>query len=286
MDKFCTKCGNQLNEGDVFCSNCGSKTDNDQAAVTNAPQSSEGSAANPQPSESSAANPQQPSFSTGGMANTAFAAPGKKRKKALIIGISAAAVAVLAAGAVLLCYLFGIFGSRGYKAAINNVLRIDEVIFNEGFDGIEDKDIRSLAPDALWDYIEQKVDMDFDETAEIIRDNMSIDEDDCKSIANSYGGNIRISYNITDSEHLSSAAVSDLADKFHSQYNIAKNTVTDAYKVKCTLSFKGDTGEKDGNTNVYCVKIDGKWYVCDSSFRFTDVITTCIHSFGFFSDLY
>lgn len=265
MDKFCTKCGNQLNEGDVFCSNCGSKTDNDQAAVTNAPQ----------PSESSVANPQQPSFSTGGMANSAFAAPGKKRKKALIIGISAAAVAVLAAGAVLLCYLFGIFGSRGYKAAINNVLKIEENIFNEGFYSVDREDFRALLPESVWERLEYEDDMDFDEAFDELIEEMESDEDDYESIADLYGGDIRISFSVSDVEHLSSSELSDFVDKLHDHLKISKRYITDVCTVKGDLTFKGDDDEKTDKFTFYCAEIDGEWYVFDQTGGMVNVLS-CI----------
>ena len=35
INKFCLKCGAQLNDGQVFCSNCGARTDSSELASSN-----------------------------------------------------------------------------------------------------------------------------------------------------------------------------------------------------------------------------------------------------------
>ena len=103
---FCTNCGANLPDGAKFCTSCGARLDGAQDAPVPAPQPAPASA------------PQ--------------ATPGKKRRRGLAIAVACALVVLLAAGALVVTRLLGLwgveiptvsFGSRE-QMAVSRVTRI------------------------------------------------------------------------------------------------------------------------------------------------------------------
>ncbi len=224
-----------------FCANCGNSMDDSMelCPVCGAKV------------ETPAAQPAAPSVTA------VDAATGKKNKLPIIIG----AVAVVAVA--LIVVLVMVLGGGGYEKAVDKYV----AVMYEG----EYSDIKDLAPDAYWEYMEEKYD-DFD-LEEGIEEMEEEYEERLERYEEDYGDNVKFSYEITEEDEIDEDDLKDIAKKLKERYDIDKDDVTEGYEVEFTVTIEGDDDSVDHDFEAYdyedddrysyyaAVKIDGSWYL-------------------------
>ena len=248
MSKFCKHCGSELNDNDIFCANCGGKNEVEEVVNAEVAQDNEVEApAEEAPVAEEATNPvQKIADKVMGFTGT-YVEKAKKDPKIAIIGIGAV-VAVL----VLAIVLSVVFSGPAYKGAIDNYFA---VISKGEFNRIE-----KMAPKEYWDYMEEEMDMDIDDYLDQIEDNELYDTM-MEFLELQYGDNIQISYKILEADELSKKKLDTVRDGLKENYDIAKKSVTEGYKVEVEATIKGDDDEESEEQDMIVVKISGNWYV-------------------------
>ena len=113
--------------------------------------------------------------------------------------------------------------------------------------------------------MEDEYDFDIDDFIEDYEDTFDERIDD---LEDEFGRNIKIKYNITDCNELSSKKFKTLTEKFKEKYGIPKKSVEKAYKVEVDVNIEGNDDEDDVELEFIVVKIDGEWYPCSEGYYF------------------
>lgn len=165
-------------------------------------------------------------------------------------------IAIILGGVVafilVIVLLVSVAGGKPYEKAIDNY-------FDVFFSGEVEK-IKSLAPEAYWEYMEDEYDLDLDDYIEDMEDEM---EDYLEEMEDEFGKKAKVTYKITDADRLDEDDLKDLKDTMKDDYDISKKSVTDAYELELEVTIKGEDDEDDAEMDVIVVKIDGKWYMTD-----------------------
>ena len=149
-------------------------------------------------------------------------------------------------------FFVSVAGGKPYEKAIDNY-------FDVFFSGELEK-IKSLAPEAYWEYMEDEYDLDIDDYIEDMEDEM---EEFLEEMEDEFGKKAKVTYKITDADRLDEDDLKDLKKTMKDDYDISKKSVTDAYEIELEVTIKGEDDEDDTEMEVIVVKIDGKWYMTD-----------------------
>ena len=169
----------------------------------------------------------------------------KTDKKFLITccGIAAAVVLVIILAIVLL-------GKPAYQKPIDTYISVM-------FKGKASK-IKSLAPDAYWEYMEDEEDLDVDEFIEDYEDEW---DDFIDEMEDEYGDNIRVTYKVEKVKDLSDKKVEKIAEALDEQYDIDEKSVKAAKRLDLEMTIKGSEDDDDNDAEFTVVKIGSKWYM-------------------------
>ena len=120
--------------------------------------------------------------------------------------------------------------------------------------------IGDLAPNAVWEYIEDEEDISLDDIKNGFDDQRSdlIDE-----VEDEYGKNYKVNYEISDKEELSDDDLEELAEAIDDNYDgaIKKSDVKKAYRLDIEGEIKGSEGSEEIEMDDFIVvSIKGKWY--------------------------
>ena len=182
-----------------------------------------------------------------GVAGAAPAADGAVAKKspAKLIGLAVAAVAVI----LVVVLAFSIFGG-GYKSAVKS---FTNVVYKG-----KTKQTEKLAPEDVWDYIDEKYDVDADDVADYIED---MYEDEIDELEDELGKNIKISYKIEGTKKLEKREIKKINKALEEKYDMDDDSVKTAYKVEVDFKYKGKEDYDSNETFITAAKIGGKWYL-------------------------
>jgi uncharacterized membrane protein YvbJ len=223
--KNCSKCGTSFEDDKKFCPNCG-------AEVSETAETGESS------NENKSSNKRLP----------------------IIIGIAAAAVIVIVIILIASC-------SGGYKSALSNY----EKLLNGNFD---DSLIEKLAPEDYWDYIDDNFNMDASDISKSLED-----EYEEEAMFGLDGDEIKYSLSIAKASKLDDDVFDEIKDRINDNCDVSKKSITEAYRLLVDFKYKFDIDKADDDyilystialedgsrSTFYSVKIDGKWYLFDSS---------------------
>lgn len=170
------------------------------------------------------------------------------------IGIAVVAIAAI----IIISLIVSIFSSMGYKKALGTYFDV--------FIECEDDDLKETAPEAFWDYIEDR--SFFEDKQEIYDALEKMVEARREYNEEYYGDNYKVKYKITYTEKLDKDGLKNIKNNLKNSYNIQKSSITDAVEVEVSMRIKGSEDEDEMNRYLTIVKIKGKWYVTDS-FDFT-----------------
>lgn len=246
MSFFCEKCGNQLSDGQKFCTQCGTPV---TPAEPVAP-------AQPEPVAPVQPEPvQQPMYQSAPVAAPApaakpnkvkeFIAAAKQNPKKLILPV------VILVALIAALVVFVILPNTNYKQCIDDTLAVL-------FEGETGK-LGDLAPDAFWDYYEERYEMSLKDLKNQLKDyREEMDEE----FAEDYGKNWKVSYKVLEEEEMKSRKLGKLADALEEQFDIDAKDVTKGYEVEIELTIKGSEDKDSNEMSIACLQIDGKWYAC------------------------
>ncbi len=234
---FCPNCGTQLEDGSVFCGSCGARMNAAEQPQPQQPQQ-------PQYEQPQYQQPQyqQPQYQQPQYQQPVYAQAPKKSKKPLFIAIGA--VAIVAIVAVVLVLVLGGGNNNSAKGAVQ--LYLDVMTGDVS-------NIESMAPKAVWEYLEDEYDVSVKDMKEEIKE--------YSAQMKEYG--VKYSFDIGDSEKLDKDLVEAIADCLEDEYGIDADTVKEIveHEVEMTVKY-GDEKYEDDET-IAVINIDGKWYAID-----------------------
>lgn len=262
MSKFCKNCGTELADEAVFCKDCGTKVEEatQEAAPVNEP------AETAAPVDENVAcdcaectgdceaqtNEETKESGIAGAVNGFIAKLKNKDKNTLLI------TSGVLLGVIILFVLAIALSGGGYEDAVDNYMK---VAFKGKAGLIED-----LAPEAYWEYVEDKYDLKLKKIEEIYEEDVYdsfMDENETD-----VGYDISISYDIKDTDELSESKLDYIKDTLKDRYDIPRKSVEDAIEIEIEAVIEGDDDEEEEEITLYAVEIDGEWYPCSENGRF------------------
>lgn len=250
----CTKCGAELNPNAKFCTTCGTFVENaTTAAPAAAPSEQYAPPAQPEAPVAQPAKTESAKIDVNDVKDQLVktASPiinvikniwaNKKIRLGIIIGVA-------------LILVIGIAGrvmdSTGYKSALNNYV----AVMNGNA-----KKIEKLMPKEYWEYMEEENDQELDDIIDDFDDEY---EDLVENWEDEYGKNLKVSYEIEESEKMDKDDVEDMAEALEEKYSfIDEKDVKQAYEVEIELTVKGKKDDNSQDMDVLCVKIGSGWYL-------------------------
>ncbi|HAN22127.1 MAG: hypothetical protein A2Y15_01520 [Clostridiales bacterium GWF2_36_10] len=226
---FCAQCGKQMKDTDKFCPICGKATVNVQ---TNEPLVNE-QPQQPQPQEQAQPQQQYPYN----------AVPQKKKPNYSIIVIAAIAIIAIA------YYIYNSYINSGGASTPEKAV---EGIFDSFVNEDVDKFVKysTLNPKVYEELYDKSYDED-DVTDEI------------EGIFDEYDYTSGIEFEIDDTDTLNDDEFDEYIGYLETEFNLQDtDSIEKIAIVYNTIKYDDDELE-DGELNLYCFLIDGKWYVLD-----------------------
>lgn len=258
MSKFCTQCGNLMNDNDMFCAKCGTK----QKALPAAP--------TPTYPQSYQSKPLQPAVNSNYIPGPApvYAGPpippspysyqisSKKSKKGLVIGVSIGAVVVIAAVVIMIVVL------TGGKIKQNTPEELFGTLRDAAIDSINSgKQLDSEYYDLIFEYHFANADKKAEVSLELSRYLPYYTTD--PSVKERYGENVRCTYLITSYETVSPDDYSGYIGTSFIDLDLSR-----IQEMRINFTDITITGSKSSYTDtrgMITIKVDGKWYIGGSS---------------------
>lgn len=255
MSKFCSKCGAELEENSAFCSACGEKIEATEAEVTNETVVEENAVVEEAPVATEAANAaiinkEALTSAANDLKDKGLEIANKVKGDKKLLGIVAGALALIIALCVICPIAF-----PGPKSAVKNYIKGN---FNGDWKAYVD-----CRPDEVWEYLEEKYDIDMDEREEQFEDNW---DDRLDDLEDEYGRNVKVTYKIVDKDEMDKDDLDDIRDSYKDTYDIAKRDITAGYELDVEVTIKGREDEDTEDATFYVFKLGGKWYVYNVEF--------------------
>lgn len=286
---FCTNCGTSISDDAKFCPNCGAVNQRAAQAAQSAQTQPAAPAQpvqpepTPQPVETAPVQPTQinqapqPVYAAAPVQQQAMpqdgpvyatevypgygaaAAPVKKKKTGLIVGICAGGAVVIAGIVVLILWLTGVFGGGvaggvggNSPAAVANSF-IDIVMDPNGIDG---QKVMDLLPDEMIDYgMSEGGYANEAEMADALEYSLGGSMVENLQLMEDYG----ISYDVSIGEI---APVSDYElEDIQDAYQEIGVTVSDAQTVEAVFNFEMDGETYSESTDIATILVGGQWYL-------------------------
>ena len=254
MSKFCTQCGERLEDDARFCTKCGALSD--AAPAPENPNVFDNAVEKMRPVVNSAMEKAEDlvqkakNIHFDEVVETAKKDP----KKMLVPAI--AALAVIALVIVLILSL----GGQPYTKAV-------DTMFDAMFRGKVDK-IEKMAPPEYWEYAEDHYDLDLEDVIDDMSDAL---EDTLEDFEDEYGNNLRFSYEVQKEEQLSERKRKKLAEALEDKYDVDADEVKDAYALKLKMTIKGSEDDDTEKVEMTAVKIGKTWYLVTANDSYSSV---------------
>lgn len=256
MSKFCKNCGTELADEAVFCKDCGTKVEEAQVEAaapteeTSACESADCTECNCGCEAQAEENTTETGIS--GAVNGFIAKLKNKDKNTLLI------TGGVLLGVIVLFILAIVLSGGGYEDAVDNYMKV-------AYKG-KASAIESLAPEAFWEYVEDKQDLKLEDIEEIYEEDAF--DTMIKLLEAVVGDDVSISYDIADTDELSESKLDKIKDTLKNVYDIPRKEVGDAIEVEIEIVLEGDDDEEEQEMTIYAVEIDGDWYACSESGKF------------------
>ena len=250
MSKFCSSCGQSLEESAAFCPACGKPVAAEAPVEPAAPVEAEA----PVQAEAPAAkeNPVNKIFEKvqefaqkATVFSKDYIAKAKTNPK-MWIAPGAIAVGIIALLVVVIILLSG----SKYTSALDNY-------FDVNCYGKADK-IEFLAPKEYWDYYEEKNDMSLEDLKEQFEENWDDIQD---AMEDEFGKNIKVTYKVVDEDKLSNRKMEKIAEALEDTYDIDADSVKEGYKIDVEMTIKGSEDDDEEETTFNVIKIGNRWYL-------------------------
>lgn len=270
MSKFCKNCGAELADEAVFCKDCGTKAEGDVQEATPVEENATCDCAECGCDCEAKVSEETKESGIAGVVNGFIAKLKNKDKNTLLI------TGGVLLGVVILLVLAIALSGGGYEDAVDNYIK---VAFEGKASAIED-----LAPEAYWEYVEDKENLKIDEIEEIYEEDAY--DAMMKILEAMVGDDVSISYDIADTDELSESKLDDVKDTLKDRYDIPRKSVEDAIEIEIEAVIEGDEDEEKDEMTFYAVEIDGEWYLCSESGRFmAEEIVSTVKSMAEIKDL-
>ncbi len=280
MSKFCTNCGQPLEDNAAFCTGCGAhfpQAAPPAPASPAAPVAPAAPAVPVAPVAPAAPVVPAPAYEPAYTEPVAEEAPKKSSTLTVVMGV-VAGIAVLA-----LCFVI-LFGGKGGSEA-NNLISLAEEMNEGNFDNVRDQ-----APEQFWEYMESLdandlewdpeyenpdnfVPFDFDDYVDYLEERYEKqnDKESLEEIEEEYGDNFEITYEALGRYDVSEKEKDDTIEDLE-EIGFSKDDIDDVCKVLLMVTCKGDDYTDYDRSMMTLVKIDGDWY--DPS-QFHSIIYLC-----------
>lgn len=174
-----------------------------------------------------------------------YAAPkAKKCCNKKLIGIIGAAVAVV----LVVVLAISLFGGKPYQSVLDTII--------DGRLG-DYSDYKDLAPEAYWEWYEDKYDVSIDDKLEEAQENA---EDDLEDLKEKYGDDFDVSIEVLREEEIEEKVLSKMADYIEKKYDIDADSVEAAYDLTMKFTQEGSEYISITTDKAAVMKVDGEWY--------------------------
>lgn len=254
MSKFCKNCGTELADEAAFCKDCGTRVEEAQQEAAPAEESTACECACADCNADCEAQVADETKESGvaGAVNGFISKLKNKDKNTLLI------TSGVLLGVIILFVLAIALSGGGYEDAVDNYMKVS-------FEGKASL-IEDLAPEAYWEYVEDKEDLKLDEIEEIYEEDAF--DAMMKLLEAMVGDDVSVSYDIKDTDELSESKLDKIKDTLKETYDIPRKDVGDAIEIEIEAVIEGDDDEEEDEMTMYAVEIDGDWYLCTASGRF------------------
>lgn len=247
MSKFCTNCGNALEENVKFCTGCGKAVEAEPVVEeTPAAPVVEEAPAPPAAEEAPAAVAVEAPA-------PAKAAPSFDFKKLLenkkMLAIAGAAVAVV----VILLLVLTLGGGKGggYMSAVDTYM--DYTL------GVASKSqLESLLPEEMWLQMQTYQEKPMEQLLETLMQRM---ENRAKQFEQEYGKKVKVDYEVIRDWTVSDTMREMTSAYLQAQYGFEEDCVSDIRKLELEATIGGTIDEETDEMEFYVLKIDGEWYL-------------------------
>lgn len=250
MSKYCSSCGQSLEESAAFCPACGKPVVAEAPVEPAAPVEAEA----PVQAEAPAAkeNPVNKIFEKvqefaqkATVFSKDYITKAKTNPK-MWIAPGAIAVGIIALLVVVIILLSG----SKYTTALD--AHIDVRFYGNA------SKLEQLAPKEYWDYLEEKNDMSLDDLKDQFEENW---DDMLDFMEDQYGNNVKVTYKITDEDKISDRKMKKIAEALEDTYDIDTKSVKEGYKVDVEMLIKGSEDDKEEEGTLNIIKISNRWYI-------------------------
>jgi|GEM_PF-2517101 len=244
---FCKKCGEQVVENSKFCGKCGESTEGMDNAMaegrvpvyTESPMVAPTYQAQPMPGTTEPIYQQAPQM-------TGMAVPMKKSSKGKKIGIGVVAIIAI----IIAVVLFTTLGGKPYEKPLKQLIK-----------GMQNGNASQIL-DASPDIFVKMLQSDGMTKKEIIEELNEELEYTFRYMANNYGKNFKVKYEIEEVYELKRAEIREIEEDFE-YYNDIKIKISQAYELTVELGIIGNSEEEWDSTTVIVGKIDGRWNIIE-----------------------
>ena len=250
MSKFCSSCGQTLEESAAFCPACGkpvaaeAPVEPTTPVEAEAPVQAEAPAAKENPVDK-VMDKVQDFAQKATVFCKDYIAKAKTNPK-MWIAPGAIAAGIIALIVVVIILLAG----NQYTTALDNYIAVN-------FRGDASK-IELLAPKEYWDYVEEE----YDRTVEDMKDSLEENWDDVKdALEDQYGKNVKVTYKVTKEREISDKKLEKIAEALEETYGIDEKSVKAGYKIEAELTISGSEDDDDDEGTFNIIKIGNRWYM-------------------------
>lgn len=167
----------------------------------------------------------------------------KKNYRLLVLGGGAAAVLAVVILVIVLL-------SNPWKQGLNNYI---DLVYKGKASAVV-----KAGPKEAWAFFDQTYGVSRDDAK---AENKSYAADASEHNQDTYGDNVNYTYKVVKKKKYTAKMLRTVAEGLKNEYNIDKDSVKAAYRIKVEYDISGKEAFTWGEESLTIVKIDGSWYV-------------------------
>lgn len=125
---------------------------------------------------------------------------------------------------------------------------------------ITKKELKSMFPDACWDYLEEEANMTFDEWYEMASEAFA---DERADLEDEFGEDVKLQYEILNKNEVDEEEFDEFKGNMKEYFGIKASSIGECYEVELEATMSGEYEEETEEMTWHVVEIDGSWYVAE-----------------------